>query len=353
MIRTIKFPVFNHLLGWVIFIAYEITFIYFSLGRSASVLHYTCYYALNILLFYFNAHVMLASALRKKLPYLAIVGLMVLELLAYLGLKYALDLLLFFPAAAPDYTTYVHTLLVPNLYRGISFLGTSTLYWSVLGVIRFQRQVYETERARLITLTEKAELEKNLAESVNAYLQQQINPHFLFNTLTFIHNTYYKYSQEASECVMLLADIMRFSLEEVGENGKTALDKEIEQVRNFIELNQLRFDHQLNLDVRIEGDFEGRELIPLILLTLTENVFKHGYLKNRAAPARLFIQVGEDNCLVFYSWNLKKHEPENKRRRAIGIRNLVKRLEYNYKENYTLDIQNEADSYEVRLNISL
>lgn len=354
MNRTSEFPAFKHAICWVIYIAYEISFVRFSVGRSAPVLHYVCYYALNISLFYFNAYVLLAAALRNKLPYLAIVGLMLAELLVYLLLKYLLDGLLAAPGAAvPRYLEYMRLLVVPNLYRGISFLGSSTLYWSVRGVIRFQRQVYETERERLVALKEKAELERNLAESVNAYLQQQINPHFLFNTLTFIHNTYYKYSPEASQCVLLLSDIMRFSLEEVGENGKTGLDKEIEQVNNFIELNQLRFHHALNLDVQIAGDFEGREVIPLILLTLTENIFKHGYLKDKAAPARLYVNLDQNDTLHFHSWNLKKHEPGNKRLRAIGIRNVIKRLEYSYRDNYTLDINDEADSYEIRLKICL
>jgi two-component system, LytTR family, sensor kinase len=251
--------VFKHITGWLIFIAYEVSFVYFSAGHTAPALHYVCYYFLNTALFYFNVYVLLAAALRNKWPFPVIILLMAGELLFYLLLKYLLDLRL--ASDAPDYLTYVRQLLVPNIYRGISFLGYSTLYWSVISVIRFQRQTYETERARLVTLNEKAELEKNLAESRNAYLQQQINPHLLFNTLTFIHNTYYKYSREAARCVMLLADIMRFYLEDVGDKGKTPLPAEIEQIHNFIELNQLRFHHTLCLDVDIAGDPEGRKFL--------------------------------------------------------------------------------------------
>lgn len=343
-------PLLRHLLGWTIFIIYEVSFVQFGVGHSAPLLNYVVYYPLNIGLFYFNAHGLLAFALDKKLPHLLIIGMMFLELLVYLAIKYLLDCWLTF---IPDYLTYEQDLLVPNLYRGISFLGCSILYWAVMGVLSYQRQVYEAERSHLYILKEKAELEKNLAESVNAYLQQQINPHFLFNTLTFIHNTYYQYSQEASRCVMLLSDITRFSFEDAGNNGKIMLEKEIEQIHNFIELNKIRFNHVLHLRMETSGDFETQEIIPLILLTLTENVFKHGYLKNETAPARLSIRLSEAGELCFESWNLKNHQPEHKRIRTIGIRNVVKRLEYSYKGQYSLEIKNETDSYQLILKVSL
>ena len=344
----------KHFAGWAVFIAYEITFVKFTGGLSAPLQDYACYYLLNILLFYFNAHILLPYAVKATRSYLLVPALMVLEMAVYLILKYGLDYFLAFPAhTIPDEMTYVNKLLLPNAYRGIYFLGFSTLYWSVLRMIAFRKRVHETETIQLTTLKEKAELERNLAEAMNAYLQHQINPHLLFNTLTFIHNTYYKYSGEAAQCVLLLADIMRFSLEEVNITGKAPLDKELEQIQNFIELNQLRFDYELQLDFRAEGNFEGHQVIPLILLTLTENIFKHGYLKKKQQPAKLYIMVNSQNELTFTSWNLKKHQPENRRIRSIGIKNIIKRLEYSYQHQYSLTIKDEKDSYGLELKLQL
>jgi len=346
--------ILKHFAGWIIFIAYEISFIHFSVGFLSSLTDYVCYYGLNILLFYFNAHVLLAFAIKSNKSYLLIPALMVLELLVYLIFKYILDYFLAFPSGAvPSETVYIKKLLVPNIYRGIYFLGFSSLYWSILRVISYRNRVHETETANLITLKEKAELEKNLAEAMNAYLQQQINPHLLFNTLSFIHNTYYKYSREASQCVLLLVDIMRFSLEEVNINGKTSLDKEIEQIQNFIELHRLRFDYELYIDFQADGAFKSYEIIPLILLTLTENIFKHGYLKKKEGAARLHIAVNDQNELRFVSWNLKNSQPERKRRRSIGIKNVIKRLEYAYKQQYSLVINDGEDSYGLELRMQL
>ncbi len=248
---------------------------------------------------------------------------------------------------------YIKKFLALNIFRGIYFIGFSTLYWSVLRMMSFNKRVHETETAQLITLKEKAELERNLAEAMNAYLQQQINPHLLFNALSFIHNTYAKHSREAAQCVLLLVDIMRFSLNEVSINGKTSLDKEIEQIQNYIEINQLRFDYALFIDFQAEGDFESYQIIPLVLLTLTENIFKHGYLKKQEAEAKLHITVNDHNELSFVSWNLKGDRPDHKRTRSIGIKNAVKRLEYSYKGQYNLVIKDEEDSYGLELRVQL
>jgi len=345
--------ILKHILGWCIFIAYEISFVSFNSGTTFPLVDYLFYYALNIALFYINAHLTLNYAVKSSKSYLVIPAMMLLEMVVYLAIKYTFDY--FLAAHHHSFTAqlaYIKKFLALNIFRGIYFIGFSTLYWSVLRMISFNKRVHETETAQLTTLKEKAELERNLAEALNAYLQQQINPHLLFNTLSFIHNTYAKQSREASQCVLLLVDIMRFSLNEVSINGKTSLDKEIEQIQNFIEINQLRYDYALFIDFQAEGDFENYQIIPLVLLTLTENIFKHGYLKKQAGKAKLHISVN-DNVLSFVSWNLKGDRPDYKRTRSIGIKNVVKRLEYSYKGQYNLIIKDEKDSYGLELRVQL
>jgi len=346
--------ILKHILGWGLFIAYEISFVRFNGGYSSPLQDYIYYYGLNILLFYCNAHLLLPLAIKSSRYYFLIPVLMLFEIIIYLILKYILDHFLVFPHnAMPNQITYIKKLLVPNAYRGVYFLGFSSLYWSILRMITFRNRAHETETMQLTTLKEKAELERNLAEARNAYLQHQINPHLLFNTLTFIHNTYYKFSREASQCVLLLVEIMRYSLHEVDTDGKTSLIKEIEQIQNFIELNQLRFDYELYVDFQAEGDFGTHKIIPLILLTLTENIFKHGNLKREGDKAKIHISISGQHELNFVSWNLKKHQSETKRLRSIGIKNVIKRLEYSYKHQYSLNIKDEEDSYGLELRMQL
>lgn len=346
--------ILKHIFGWTLFIGYEISFVRFSTGTSFPFKDYIFYYALNIALFYVNAHFVLANAIKSPKSYLVVPLSILSEIVAYLLIKYILDYFLATPHATFfSQLLYIRKFLVLNAFRGIYFIGFSSLYWSILRVAAFRKRVFETEKIQLTTIKEKAELERNLAQAENAYLQQQINPHLLFNTLTFIHNTYRKFSREASQCVLLLVEIMRFSLDEVGSDHKTLLIKEIEQIQNFIELNQLRFDYQLYIDFHVEGEINDQQIIPLILLTLTENIFKHGDLKSKDAAARLYISVSENNELTFVSWNLKKYQTEKKRLRSIGIKNVIKRLNYSYQEKYSLNIKDEDDSYDLELKVPL
>ena len=128
---------------------------------------------------------------------------------------------------------------------------------------------------RLKNESELLAVKMKLAQSENAYLQQQMNPHMLFNSLAFIHSTVYKISHEAAENVILLTDILRFSIEETDADGKIQLSSEAEQIENMIKINAYRFDHSLRISYIIEGDLTGHKIIPLVLMTLTENIFKH------------------------------------------------------------------------------
>lgn len=328
----------KHLAGWSLFIAYEALFVRLSTGQAFPLLQYACYYGLNIALFYTHAHLGLRGAGRKA-AWLTVPAAFILEMAVYLFLKYTLDY--FLAPAQGSFSAqlaYIRGFLVLNSFRGIYFTGFSTLYWAV--------------RRMFAALVEKAAMEHKLAESRDAYLQQQLSPHLLFNTLTFIYNTYYTYSREAAQCVLLLADILRQSLDGPGEQGKALLTDEVLQVRNFIALNQLRFAGQLCLGFRAEGDFEGQQIIPLVLLTLTENVFKHGYLKDPRAEARLGISL-EGSLLRFETWNLKRHQPENRRLRSTGIKNITRRLDYSYPGRYRLAIRDEPGAYSLTLTIDL
>ena len=350
--RFFKSSIFLHVIGWLIFVVYEVSFISLSVGVLSPFINYCCYYALNILLFYFNALVLLQVGIKSKRSALLIPVFIVFELMAYLVLKRLIDDVLI-PSFKGSEMEYIRHIFVPNLYRGVYMVGLSSLYWSIMRTISFRRKVHESQTRQLIILKEKAELQGNLAEARNAFLRQQINPHFLFNTLTFIHNTFYKFSRDASRCVLLLVDIMRFSLDEVELNGKIQLSKEIEQIENFIELNRIRFDYELYIDFKAEGDFDSCQFIPLILLTLAENIFKHGNLKLKQSTALLHIIINPKNELIFHSWNIKKHQPENKRLRSIGIKNVKKRLEYTYPHQYKLNIRDEDETFGIELMVQL
>jgi LytS/YehU family sensor histidine kinase len=91
-------------------------------------------------------------------------------------------------------------------------------------------------------------------------------------------------------------------------------------------------------------------IIPFILITIVENAFKHGDLKNSESPINILLFVDDQNGIYFYCHNKKKTGPKELST-GIGLDNTKKRLDMIYGDQYTLNIKDEMDSYIVELNI--
>ncbi|CAM6054707.1 unnamed protein product [Sphagnum tenellum] len=229
----------------------------------------------------------------------------------------------------------------------------AAFYWLAGHVAAYRKRAADAERLKMTSLRDKAEVEARLAEVKNAYLQQQLSPHLLFNTLNFIYSSVYKHSPEASRCVLLLSDIIRTSLEETGPGGKITLTEEIIQLRRLEEINRFRYDHELYFKMITEGDFEGLYIIPLILFTLAENVFKHGDLGERQQPAHISISVDKNGTLRFCSRNAIRRKTGHAKISHIGLRNVRVRLDFAYPSAYQLTAGESAGLYELNLTLQL
>ncbi|WP_168202452.1 sensor histidine kinase [Pedobacter sp. KBS0701] len=283
-----------------------------------------------------------------------IIGYFVLAVL-YLLLKYTADCLLEDP---PNRTgksyVYIGAFAPRNIIRGLNFTILGTFYWSASHISYFHKKFQQSENKKLAIEKTNAELETQLAKTHNAYLQQQINPHMLFNALNFVYNNTQKYSEDAAHCIWLLSEIMRFSLEEAGSDGKIKLAREVEQIENLVAINRYRFREPLYLSVEIGNDLNSYKIIPLILLTLTENIFKHGNLTDPKSPAKIQLSTDETGKLTFHSLNLKKSKNGHAReRKALGLQNIRLRLDSFYKDNYTLQINEPGEYYELTLTLRL
>ncbi len=279
---------------------------------------YVVNYGLNVGLFYaFLAALTSWGADKTRLlRLLTITGVMVIYLALKLFANYVLsgkrpNLVIMLA----DWQHYV----VPTIYRGSAFMLLALFY-------------------RAAT---------HLAEARLAYFRQQINPHLLFNTLNLIYSKVYRQSPEAGRPVLLLSELMRFSLAETGPDGKVPLSAELEQLENLLEINRSRFDEPLPITVRLpEAPAEAR-ILPLILLTLTENMFKHGQLLR---PALLEISV-KGNRLRYHSQNLKKVKSKQQPLPQLGLQNIRKRLELAYGRRFRLQIREEGDNFALTLTL--
>ncbi|WP_162276980.1 sensor histidine kinase [Mucilaginibacter pedocola] len=320
---------------------------------NASVGHFAVYYALNIALFYAQAHLVLDFAFfRTNRPYIFALGLTFVELVAYFFLKLLLDYLSMRPnASISGVLIQNRQFLLANLWRGIYFIGFSIAYWSMRYMLRYKERNHRIETEQLKTEASKLELENKYISVENAYLQNQISPHLLFNSLNFIYTKVYKGSEEAGKSVSLLSDLMRYSLTSTDDTRTVTLRRELEQVQNLIELCRMRFPDHFHLKFRKRGKMAQLQIIPLVLITLVENMMKHGDLGDARSPALVRIEV-QDGHIEFETRNKKKLTklyPAS----GLGLNNIRKRLANFYQGRYRLAVNEDEEIFTTHLIIEL
>jgi sensor histidine kinase YesM len=228
------------------------------------------------------------------------------------------------------------------IMAAIFIIGSSMLiaYFTYLRDERKQRKVLEAQKMQL-------EVEKSQA-NLN-FLKAQINPHFLHNTLNFLYAKSLPYSNELSEGILTLSDIMRYALGPAARDGKVMLKDEIEHVRNVIKINQLRFSNNLNVQFNVNGVVNGATVVPFILITIVENAFKHGDLKSTEHPIEIRLDMHNEQ-MSFFCRNKKKTGPKEIST-GIGLDNIKKQLDLTYDKNYLLNVKDEAEFYTTELTI--
>jgi len=340
-----------HGLVWMTFITYELGTLFAMVGLKTHYWHYAIYYFLYIGLFYFNAHVLLDfSFFRTNRPYLTATALVILEMLSFGLLKAVIDGA--FSGGQFLLPLLTKAYLLSNIFRQVFFIGFSTAYWSLLSLIRFRNQAHQMEVEQLKHQARTLELENRYISVENAYLQNQISPHLLFNALNFIYYAVYRLSERAGKGIMLLSDLLRYSLTsgETQQKG-VPLELEVAQIQKLIELDHMRFRENRYLSFKKKGDLSGYVILPLSLMTLVENMIKHGECSDPAAPATAELTLLA-NKLHFTTVN-RKRETTPYPVTGLGLHNLKKRLSNAYQDRFELTITDLADRFSVQLIIEL
>lgn len=216
--------------------------------------------------------------------------------------------------------------------------------------LRTEKKNKENDNIRL--LKEKLQIENVLIETENLFLRSQINPHFLFNTLNFFYSQSYKQTPQLAEGILILSKIMRYSLyqsENIG--GSVPLNDEIEHINNVIALYQMRFYNSLHIVFDVKGDTTGKLIIPMVLITLIENAFKHGDIHDANFPVKFECDVNEESRSIMFKTSNKNKTGPKELSTGIGLVNTRKRLEQLYKDRYELNVSNENDVFNVTLKL--
>jgi len=230
------------------------------------------------------------------------------------------------------------------------FAYTTFMLGTAIGAHMLIRNVRNQKRIRMLE-TEKLSTELK-------FLKNQINPHFLFNSLNNIYVLSRKRPKEASETVLLLSDLLRYQLYDCAQD-KVLLKDEIQYVKNYLKLERLRRSGAI-----IEFNYDGKqpgliEIAPFIFIPFVENAVKHGGIQENQVFIDILFHLDEDDTLFFRIKNSLSKSPKNtaqhpnKRQGGIGLTNVKRRLELIYPKLHKLDLEQKSDSYIVELSIKL
>lgn len=239
----------------------------------------------------------------------------------------------------------------------IASLVMRSFYFAVMGLTYgFARQAIQKEKEAAIHHLERMEMiekqqiaeKKSLTTNLNL-IKSQINPHFVFNTLGLLHSETYKILPDVGKSIILLSNIMRYALTK-NVDGYSTLESEINYIKDFIKIHEAR-NKSFYLKTAFTDNVVSYQVISMILITLVENVFKHGILNQYEKEAVLRIHL-IDGKLHYYSLNykntLRKIESN-----GIGLNYVRERLMEEYNQQFELLINETADTYECKLVMPL
>jgi two-component system, LytTR family, sensor kinase len=203
---------------------------------------------------------------------------------------------------------------------------------------------FESERKK-----NQAEREKSIAEL--AALKSQLNPHFLFNTLNSIYYLALRKSDSTPDIVLKLSDLMRFVLTETKAEF-IPLEKEIDSIRQYIDLQKLRITDKTQINFEITGEITDQKVAPLLLLPFVENAFKFGISAHSYTQISIFLSVMKEK-LSFIIRNSKIRQMTPGETTGTGLKNVRQRLQLSYPGKHALKIQETESVFAVELKIIL
>jgi len=213
-------------------------------------------------------------------------------------------------------------------------------YWASLCV--YLAYIYYRDRERLFQVEqEKKELELR-------QLNEQLNPHFLFNALNNIYSYLLTQSSSGKELILKLSELMRYVLDS-SKKVQVPLDEEIAFIEHYIAFEKERLGHRCQLIYEKDASAENACIIPLILFSFIENAFKHGTTTIKPSEITIRIKTDERKLQLFVRNEIHNG---NKVSTQTGLENTRRRLELLYPEQYILDIREKDSHYIVHLELN-
>ena len=226
-----------------------------------------------------------------------------------------------------------------NVLPHILLVSTGAAFKLLLDQLRSQKKMAELAR-------EKSEAELN-------FLKSQINPHFVFNSLNSIYFLIDKENTEARNTLLRFADLLRYQLYKCNENS-IGIEKEVEFLKDYIHLQELRKDKQYEISLSIAPGLKGFSIPPLLLIPFVENAFKH---ISHHLQENNYVKVEMNRVNGHFTFAVKNSKDDRERSTepagGIGLNNVKRRLDLLFPGRHQLRIQNTESTFEVKLELQV
>lgn len=330
--------ILRHLLYWSFWLAF-----YTLVNGSYDEVYYT-WFVLELFMLtvkipftYIIVYYLLPKLIPKKKYIILII---IIILLAFFGVSIIIEI--------NKFLGHTHKGQPLTLFSGTAIYRTFDLVYvaSLVVIIKMIQQNSWQQKVN-------AELKEEKIGAELQILKNQLQPHFLFNTLNNIYSMALSKDDEAPESILRLSNIISYMLYDCSVE-RVDLEKELELIKNYIELEKLRYGNRLDLSFDIQGNVKGKMIAPLLLLPFVENAFKHGAsMDENKSWIRINLSSTNNNLEFFIENSIPNSGVNNEiTKSGIGLSNIKKRLKLQYTGKYNLNIT-QSESYLVKLKLEL
>ncbi len=223
-------------------------------------------------------------------------------------------------------------------------------YMRILPFIAISGLVYLVE-SRLQMEQQRALLQAEKTAAEMALLRTQLNPHFLFNTLSYLYTEAFQVDEKLAGKMLHLSEMLRYTLQSSTTPSKT-IAEEIELIEHYLSIFRNRFSGKCFVEFKHQIQQPDLMIEPMLFISFIENAFKHGIIHQEETPVR--IQLLEQERQLQFSCRNHINQHQKDPGSGIGIQNVKKRLALRYPaEQYQLHIEEKGPEFIVHLNLSL
>ncbi len=321
----------NHILLGITLLVLELSEDYFLRGEAELLANFDSNvwplqvtFYLSCIALYFMIFMIICPLFLSKRRFYSFVVAAFLMIPVFAGIRFLLEEIILFNITGKhnyfdDSRSFVYY-IVDNSYYTLKPILLSTVIFLVYQFIENKKNIHSLQ-------IESAKAKVN-------FLRSQISPHFLFNTLNTFYSSLILTDPKTAKSIQRLSDLLRYVTYESDKNS-VLLKNEIQFIKDYIHFYEIRFEDQLNMNFEVIGEAGQRKIPSLILIHFIENLFKHGRVNDKKNPAIIRLKISENTAELITENGIL--DTNNYLDSGLGLKNIEKRLNSIYGENFTLN----------------